>query len=322
MPRREPQKILVIKLAPLREFVLAAAAMRQIRAAHPQAHVTLLTTLPFESLAKASPWFDAVESDGDARGFGDWLAMVGRLRRGRYDKVYDLQASQASKAIHLALGPIAPAWSRAAPTCGPAKLHPLDRLAAQLKAAGAWPDAPLGPGAGAPPDLSWILKTAPPERPVRDGVDRRAYVLLIPGACETPAACRWPAERYGELGRLLRQRGFDVVILGAPEDGEVARAIQHQVPGARDLTGGPDFARVALLGARAAAVVGADAGLLHLASAAGAPTIVVCPKSADPELTAPRGHVTVLQADVMAELPAATVAQAVDSLSPAGARSA
>ncbi|HEY3694862.1 glycosyltransferase family 9 protein [Phenylobacterium sp.] len=322
MPPRDPEKVLVIKLGPLRQFVLAAAAMRQIRAAHPQAHVTLLTTLPFESLAKASPYFDAVESDGDAKGLGEWLGLIGRLRRARYDRVYDLQASRTSKAIHLGLGPVGPAWSGAGPLRGPGRAHPLDRQAAQLKAAGAWPDAAAGPGDAPPPDLSWILKTAPAERPVRDGINRRAYVLLIPGASETPPSLRWPPERYGELGRLLRQRGFDVVIVGAPQDGDVARAIQHQVPGARDLTGGPDFARVALLGARAAAVIGADAGLLHLASAAGAPAIVVCPKAADPALSAPRGHVTVLQAGEMAELPAATVAQAVDSLSPAGARSA
>jgi ADP-heptose:LPS heptosyltransferase len=201
-------------------------------------------------------------------------------------------------------------------------VHPLDRQAAQLKAAGAWPDAAGGAGGAPPPDLSWILKTAPAERPVRDGIDRRAYVLLIPGASETPPPMRWPPERYGELGRLLRQRGFDVVIVGSPQDGDAARIIQHQVPGARDLTGGPDFARVALLGAKAAVVIGADAGLLHLAAATGAPTIVVCPKTADPTLGAPRGHVTVLQADQMAELPAATVAQVVDLLSPAGARSA
>jgi ADP-heptose:LPS heptosyltransferase len=322
MARQDPQKILVIKLSPLREFVLATAAMHQIRAAHPQAHITLLTTLPFESLAKASPYFDAVESDGDAKGLGEWLSLIGRLRGARYGKVYDLQASQGSKMIHLGLGPFAPPWSGAAPARGSGRMHPLDRQAAQLRACGAWPEASVGPGIAPPPDLSWILRTAPAERPVRDGIDRRPYVLLIPGASETPAALQWPPERYGELGRLLRQRGFDVVIVGAPADGDVARTIQHQVPGARDLTGGPDFARVALLGARAAAVIGSDAGLLHLASAAGAPTIVVCPKTTDPALGAPRGHVTVLQADDMSELPAASVAQVVDSLAPAGVRSA
>ena len=64
MPRREVQRILVIKLSALGDFVLALAAMKKIRQAHPKAHITLLTTPPFEALAKASPYFNAVWTDG------------------------------------------------------------------------------------------------------------------------------------------------------------------------------------------------------------------------------------------------------------------
>ena len=49
---RKPEKILVIKLSALGDFVLALAAMKRIRQAHPKAHITLLTTPPFEALAK------------------------------------------------------------------------------------------------------------------------------------------------------------------------------------------------------------------------------------------------------------------------------
>src|SRR5580704_2648292 len=45
---REIAKILVIKLGALGDFVQALAAMEHIRAAHPKAHITLLTTPPFE----------------------------------------------------------------------------------------------------------------------------------------------------------------------------------------------------------------------------------------------------------------------------------
>ena len=51
---KDPQKILVIKLGPLGEFVMALAAMRRIRQAHPKAKITLLTTNQFEGLARAS----------------------------------------------------------------------------------------------------------------------------------------------------------------------------------------------------------------------------------------------------------------------------
>lgn len=52
---RNVERILVIKLSALGDFVLALAAMKQIRKAHPKAHITLLTTPPFEALGKICP---------------------------------------------------------------------------------------------------------------------------------------------------------------------------------------------------------------------------------------------------------------------------
>ena len=51
---REIAKVLVIKLGALGDFVQALAAMAHIRAAHPKARITLLTTPEFEGLARAS----------------------------------------------------------------------------------------------------------------------------------------------------------------------------------------------------------------------------------------------------------------------------
>ena len=70
MARRHVPKILVIKLSALGDFVLALAAMKKIRQAHPKAHISLLTTPPFEALAKASPYFNAVDTDGRPESFG------------------------------------------------------------------------------------------------------------------------------------------------------------------------------------------------------------------------------------------------------------
>ena len=80
-------KVLVIKLGALGDFVLALAAMKHIRLAHPKADITLLTTPPFETLAQASGYFNAVETDGRPEGFGGWMAMIGRLRTRGLDVV-------------------------------------------------------------------------------------------------------------------------------------------------------------------------------------------------------------------------------------------
>jgi ADP-heptose:LPS heptosyltransferase len=317
------KKILVIKLSALGDFVLALAAMKKIRQAHPKAHITLLTTPPFEGLAKICPYFNAVETDGRPLDPAEWLALRRRLKAARYDRVYDLQTSAQSARIFYLLWPFPPEWSgnafgAALRHKNPRRdhMHTLERHADQLKEAGIWPDAPTEPGSAPPPDLSWVLAKQPKAPPVSGGVKPRPYVLFVPGGSAHRLEKRWPAEHFGELGKALYTRGFDVVIIGGPQESAVARVIQKSVPQARDLTGRTDFARIAVLGAKAALAVGNDTGPLHLAAAAGAPTVVLFSSASDPVLSAPRGHVAILQSDKLADLPVAQVMQAVNALLP------
>jgi ADP-heptose:LPS heptosyltransferase len=323
---RRMERILVIKLSALGDFVLALAAMKKIRQAHPKAHITLLTTPPFEALARICPYFNAVDSSGRTDSFSGWMALRKRIRAASYDRVYDLQTSSRSNRIFQILRPRPPAWSGIALGCSlPHKnplrngMHTLERHADQLMYAGIWEDAPTEPGTAPPPDLSWVLKSAPTERPISGANRPRPYVMFVPGGASHRPEKRWPVERYSELARILYSRGFDIVIIGGPQEAELAHAIQRATPRARDLTGRTDFAKVAMLGARAALAIGNDTGPLHLAAAAGAPAIVLFSKASDPALSAPRGRVAILRAENLSDLPVAQVAQAANSLVPSPA---
>ena len=320
---KEIKKVLVIKLGALGDFVLALAAMKKIREAHPKAKITLLTTPPFEALAKLSPYFNSVETDGRPDDFGDLSKMLGRLRSARYDRVYDLQTSNRTNWYFQALRPFAPQWSGIAAGCslpqrGKARLtmHTLERQADQLRAAGIWPDAPTEPGSAPPPDLSWILRKHKDARPVAGAAAPRPYVLFVPGGSAHRLEKRWPVEAFAQLGSLLKARGLDIVIIGGPQESAMARAIQKSVGQARDLTGRTDFAQLAVLGAKAALVVGNDTGPTHLLAAAGAPTIALFSDASDPELCGPRGHVAVIKSPDLKALPVSTVASAAMSLLP------
>ena len=310
--RRPIEKVLVIKLGALGDFVLALAAMRHIRAAHPQARITLLTIPPFEALARASGYFDLIEADGRPERPREWMTMIGRLRAARYDRVYDLQTSSKSSLYFQLLRPFAPAWSGIAVGCSlPHKnprrnfMHTLERQADQLKDAGVWPDAPTAPGAAPPPDLSWLL----PKAARLHDPSAKPYVLLAPGGSAHRPEKRWPVLKFAELAARLNGRGFDVAIIGGPQESPLARAIQESAD-ARDLTGRTDFAQIAVLGANAALAVGNDTGPMHLIAAAGAPSVVLFSNASDPDLCAPRGHVMVLRAESLDQLSVAEVEQA------------
>jgi ADP-heptose:LPS heptosyltransferase len=325
---KHPERNLVIKLSALGDFVLALPAFARIRAAHPEAKITLLTTPSFETLARLSPYFDDVETDGRPQGAMAWLALVRRLRRAHYTRVYDLQTSDRTDALFRALGPFPPKWSGTATGCAlphrnPARgeMHALERHAQQLGDAGIWPDAPTRPLSAPPPDISWVLQRALAK--MRAGTAfKRPVVLLVPGASAAHPEKLWPAERYGELALAMEGAGFEAAIIGGAQEAPLVRAIHRRAPRARDLTGRTDFAQIAALGARAAVAVGGDTGPIHLIAAAGAPTIVLFSGHGSPERSAPRGHVTVLQAAELKDLPLSMVLSAALALGGAVAATA
>ncbi|AYV49381.1 ADP-heptose--LPS heptosyltransferase [Caulobacter flavus] len=320
---KEIKKVLVIKLGALGDFVLALAAMKKIREAHPRAKITLLTTPPFEALARLSPYFNAVEVDGRPSDAGDLFKMLGRIRKAKYDRVYDLQTNNRTGWYFQALRPFPPQWSGIAngaslPQRGRARyhMHTLERHADQLRQAGIWPDAPTEPGSAPPPDLSWILRKHKDARPVAGAVTPKPYVLLVPGGSAHRPEKRWPVESYAQLAALLKSKGLDIVIIGGPQESAMARQIQKAAGQARDLTGRTDFAQLAVLGAKAALVVGNDTGPTHLLAAAGAPTIALFSDASDPALCGPRGHVAVIKSPDLKALPVSTVASTAISLLP------
>ena len=321
MARRGVEKILVIKLSALGDFDLALDAMKKIREAHKKAHITLLTTPPYEALAKASPFFNAFVTDGRPETFNQWMALRKRLKAAIYDRVYDLQTSAHSGRLFHLLRPGPPAWSGIAlgaslPHGNSLRdsMHTLERQADQLMYAGIWPDAPTAPGTAPTPDISWHYRDHLAARPESGGIKPRPYVMFVPGGSSHRPEKRWPVENYAELARILYARGYDIVIIGGVQETPLAHAIQRVAPRARDLTGRTDFARVAVLGAKAALAIGNDTGPLHLVAAAGAPTVVLFSKASDPALTAPRGKVTILQSEGLSELPVAKVTQAASAL--------
>ena len=157
-PARVVRRVLVIKLGALGDVVLAFAPFAAIRAHHPDAHVTLLTTAPFLGLASASPWFDAVALDTRPAPWN--LAGLRRLRRllAGHDFVYDLQTSGRSGRYHLLAG--RPPWSGIAPGCSHPDRDPdRDRLHTRLRQAGQLAQAGI---ASVPdPDLSWLVSRGP-----------------------------------------------------------------------------------------------------------------------------------------------------------------
>ena len=284
--------ILVIKLGALGDFVQGFGPFAAIRARHPGARVTLLTTPPFAALARAAPWFDVVWPDGRP-GWGDLPALAGlarRLRAGRFDWVYDLQTSPRSSRYRWFVGRAA-CWSGVAsgashPHDNPERnaLHTVDRQREQLERAG----VTVFPS----PAMDWL------DGDTTDfGLPER-FVLLLPGASPQRPGKRWP--HYPALAQALAQPlpqplspalphalPWPAVACGGPAEAALGAELARY--GVLDLTGRTTLPQLAAIARRAAFTVGNDSGPTHLAAATGCPTLALFGAESEPSRCAPRG---------------------------------
>ena len=303
---RTPTRILVIKLGALGDFVLALGPFAAIRNAHPGAHIVLLTTAPFAAFGEATGLFDEVWTDDRPRWWDipGVLALRRKLRSGKFDRVYDLQTSDRS-GWYFRLFPAngKPEWSGIAAGCSHPhanpdrdRMHTVERQAEQLAMAGI-AETPL-------PDLSWadgdISRFDLPER----------FVLLVPGGAPHRPLKRWPAESFIALGAEIARQGAVPVVVGGTAETDLASHIAEACGGI-SLAGRTKFADIAALARKAAGAAGNDTGPMHIAAAAGCPSVVLFSGDSDPALTAPRGaSVTVLRRQNLADLGVAEVADA------------
>lgn len=278
------ERILVIKLSALGDFVLAFGPFQAIRRHHPQAEITLLTTLPFRELAERSGYFDHVVADGRAQ--LREIKRIWRLRRflaSGFDVVYDLQTSDRSGLYYQLTWPKKPKWSGIARGCSHPHananrdfMHTVDRQAEQLAMAGI-AEVPA-------PDVSWmdadLSRFNLPDR----------FALLIPGGAPHRPDKRWPADHYAALAQgLFSEHGATPVILGTKAEEAEAAAIQSRCPAAISLLNETSLFEIASIARQAVCAVGNDTGPMHIAAMAGAPSLALFSHASDPALCGQRG---------------------------------
>jgi ADP-heptose:LPS heptosyltransferase len=104
------------------------------------------------------------------------------------------------------------------------------------------------------------------------GLDPSApFVLFHPGA--SAQARRYPAERSGEVARLLTERGWPVLVTAVEREAELVAEIAQQAPSAVCLVGGTTLPEYAALVERAALVICGNTLPLHLADALNRPVV-------------------------------------------------
>ncbi|MBM3356880.1 MAG: lipopolysaccharide heptosyltransferase II [Betaproteobacteria bacterium] len=127
---------------------------------------------------------------------------------------------------------------------------------------------------------------------------QRPVVALCPGAEYGPAK-RWPAPYFGQLAQDLAKNGYEVWIIGSPNDAGIGEEIARASAGAcANLCGRTTLAEAVALLASSALAVSNDSGLMHVAAALGKPVVALY-GSSSPAFTPPlSGAATILKLDL------------------------
>lgn len=282
-PKR-PDRYLIIRMGALGDLIMCRKAFSDIRQAHPDAEIGLLTSPAYEEFAKAMPWFNKIITAERAAWWklNAWFALLAKLYNFGPLRVYDLQGKFRQSVLYMLMGGpfFGPEWSGAAPGCSHPRLWPpkpgmsfMDFLSAQLRRA-AVPDAGR-------PDLTWL------GAPVVEFKLPARYALIIPGSSPDQPHKRWPAPRYAEIAKRLKSRGITPILIGSNAEAGVLADIHKLAPQSLNLGGKTSLLELASMAEKAAIVVGNDTGPMHIAAAVGATTVFILSGTTNPTWTVP-----------------------------------
>lgn len=275
--------ILVIKLGALGDFFAATSAFEAIRKHHPNDHITLLTTPPFENFAKQIGYFDDIWFDERAKISkpSKLWNLLRKLRSQSFDRVYDLQMVDRTNLYSHFMSFGRPLeWVGTAPGASHRYHLPKEptfhqeRLKRLLETGGVAPLPALDLTR-----LSGDIQAFPIKFP---------YVLFAPGASAAHRHVKcWPLERYGEVAKTFVNAGLTPVIVGGPDEDN--HIITDMCPKAIDLTGKTKLMDMITLATHAAFAVGNDTGPMHIASTCLCPVLVLFFGPNNPTAVGPRG---------------------------------
>ena len=274
------EKILIIKLSALGDIIQAEGAIHDIRLAHPDSEITVMTTPAYVDLMERCPWVDKVIVDPRAPRIrlDKMYSLRKMLRNLDADMVYDLQQVGRTDFYYRFFFSDT-AWLGGARGCSHYCRRPDDRCAADhFKIS--FEKAGIPCHHTLQSDVSWMADDMSALLTRYDlGTE---FIVLIPGCSKKHPEKRWPF--YQELAALLLDRGQRVVTVPGPDEMELCR----EIPGDMLLLENGhylDYFQLAGVIRACSYVVGNDTGPTHIAAHLGRPGLALFCGDLAPEFT-------------------------------------
>ncbi|MGQ0675467.1 MAG: glycosyltransferase family 9 protein [Rhodospirillales bacterium] len=249
-------RLLFITATRVGDAVLTTGLLEHLRHAHPGIAVTVACGQPAAPLFRALPGLEALIAL-DKRRFGlHYLSLWRRLAGRRWDIVVDLRRTPVPYLLLKGRHYRAP------------KLKGRHRMF-EVAAAIGLPQPP--------PPVVWLGER---DRSEADRLVRPGGPVLAVAPAANWRGKQWRAERFAALASRLTASGgilpnARVAVLAAANERPQAAPVLDSIPAERriDLAGAAELPVLAAVLQKCALFIGNDSGLMHLAAAAGAPTL-------------------------------------------------
>lgn len=252
--------ILFISSSRIGDAVLASGLIKRLHDEIPNARFTVVAGPLSAPLFADIPNLERVVVMEKTKGKGHWFKLWREVRGRNWGLIVDRRGSSIARFLRAKRRAIHR-------TVSGEPVHKVVEAARLLKMA----DDPPGP----------YLFTSEATEAKADAIlgDKGGPILAIAPAANWVGKT-WPVERFALLAVQLMQKGqpFEngrLLILGGPDDRRTAEPLRRSLPRERwiDLTGQADLLTTYACLKRARLFVGNDSGLMHMAAAAGAPTL-------------------------------------------------
>jgi heptosyltransferase-1 len=270
--------ILIVRLGALGDIIHAVPAAAALRRAMPEARIDWLVEAKHRAMVDLVTVVDRVVAL-EGRTIGAWSDAVRRVRQVRYDIAFDFQGLMKSAVLARASG--------ATRVAGFSIWHLREKSARPFysETDGTNHDAPhviyknlhllgvVGIDTG-----SVEFPLARVQSPALEEVSRRVgsdgFALINPGAAWPNK--RWPVDRFGEIAVFLRDvRKLRSFVLWGPGELELAQSVVNSSSESALLAPPTEIGDLLELSRRASLIVSGDTGPLHIAAAAGTPTVAI-----------------------------------------------
>src|SRR5712691_4288912 len=253
--------ILFVTATRIGDAVLSTGLLSHLVERFPGARLTIAAGPVAAPLFEAVPGLDEVLVLRKRRWGLHWLPLYARAVARRWDLVVDLRGSALAWMVH--------AGQRRVMAKGDAGEHRVHQL---------------GHLFGRDPPPSPVLWTAPRHEHAADELLPPGPPVLAIGPAANWRGKQWRAARFAELARRLTAAdgplpGARIAVLAAAHERAQAMPLLSAMPAARvpgeviDLVGRTDLLTAAAVLRRCAMFIGNDTGLMHIAAAAGTPTL-------------------------------------------------